>query len=103
MGKLIMRTVLTRSGGFISSTPVSRPRVEPSEPDSLVQAWDDGYEARKAFMPADAQRDGGWHRREHQRSANRAIGAAIVVGGLAFSASLYPLPGKLPLLDLHPG
>jgi hypothetical protein len=98
-----MRTVVTRSGGFISSTPVSHRPVEPSASDSLVQARDDSDEARKALMPAGAQRDSGWHRREHERSANRAIGVAIVAGGLAFSASLYPLPDKSPILDLHPG
>jgi hypothetical protein len=39
---------------------------------------------------------------EPERSASRAVGAAIVAGGLAFSVSLYPLPGKSQLLELFP-
>lgn len=34
-----------------------------------------------------------------ERSANRAVGAAIVAGGLAFSVSLYPLPSDSQILD----
>ena len=37
-----------------------------------------------------------------ERFANRAVGAAIVAGGLAFSVSLYPLPGESQLLDPFP-
>ena len=45
---------------------------------------------------------GGWHRGRPERSSHRAVGAAIVAGGLAFSASLYPLPGESQLLELFP-
>jgi hypothetical protein len=44
----------------------------------------------------------GRRRGEPERSASRAVGAAIVAGGLAFSVSLYPLPGKSQLLELFP-
>jgi hypothetical protein len=44
----------------------------------------------------------GRHRDGSERSANRAVGAAIVAGGLALSVSLYPLPGESPLLELFP-
>jgi hypothetical protein len=44
---------------------------------------------------------GGRHIRS-DRSAHRAIGAAIVAGGLAFSVSLYPLPDQSQLLELYP-
>jgi len=37
-----------------------------------------------------------------ERSASRAVGAAIVADGLAFSVSLYPLPGEPPTLELTP-
>lgn len=42
----------------------------------------------------------GGHDGGRERSANRAVGAAIVAGGLAISVSLYPLPGESQLLEL---
>jgi hypothetical protein len=44
----------------------------------------------------------GRRRGEPERSASRAVGAAIVAGGLAFSVSLYPLPGEWQRLELFP-
>ena len=44
----------------------------------------------------------GRRRGEPERSASRAVGAAIVAGGLAFSVSLYPLPVESQLLELFP-
>jgi hypothetical protein len=43
--------------------------------------------------------DSGRRRAGPERPANRAVGAAIVAGGLALSVSLYPLPGAPRLLD----
>jgi hypothetical protein len=43
---------------------------------------------------------GGRRRAGPERPANRAVGAAIVAGGLALSVSLYPLPDGPRLLDL---
>ena len=44
--------------------------------------------------------DTGRHRSEHERPASRVVGAALVAGGLALSASLYPLPDGPHLSDI---
>jgi hypothetical protein len=44
--------------------------------------------------------DTGRHRSESERPASRAIGAALVAGGLALSVSLYPLPHGPELFDM---
>jgi hypothetical protein len=49
------------------------------------------------------QAESGQHRGGAEGFAHRAIGAAIVAGALAFSASLYPLPDQSQLLELFPG
>ena len=46
--------------------------------------------------------ESGRHHDAPERSASRAVGVAIVAGGLAFSVSLYPLPGESPTLKLTP-
>lgn len=40
-------------------------------------------------------------RDDGERSATRLVGTVIVVGGLAFSASLNPLPGTWPILEFR--
>ena len=46
--------------------------------------------------------ESGRHHDAPERSASRAVGVAIVAGGLAFSVSLYPVPGESPTLKLTP-